>query len=267
MNDQELEEFLENCKQIINIENISKIFQKIVELVIEIDDDGKMFYDFLGEVLLTKPHFLETKNYTKLIQNYNVIYNIIDPAGPIELEKYFLEKYCILDEEKIIFYFYGGVNHINYRKGKGLLFLDRVFITNLRIIIFLATFGDKGLGGPIIPNIYTSKQLWIASMIERQIRKKLKKERDFKRDVAFSKVSTLEYEKKLSFGYQFPISNPTAITLDNWTKGKYKGTLRRVSFNSTIDDQSYDLGIVVDKKKHEKWEEMLHKIAEILQNL
>ncbi|MFX1387742.1 MAG: hypothetical protein ACFE9M_11045 [Promethearchaeota archaeon] len=55
--------------------------------------------------------------------------------------------------------------------------------------------------------------------------------------------------------------------LDNWKKGKYKGTLRRVSFNSKIDDQSYDLGIVISKERHENWEEMLHKIVEILQHL
>ena len=99
------------------------------------------------------------------------------------------------------------------------------------------------------------------------IRKKLKKDRDAKRDSTFSRVDILESEDKLSFGYQFPISNPTAITLEKWEKGKNKGTLRRVSFNTKIDDQSYDLGIVVSKDRYENWEEMLHKIVEILQNL
>ncbi|MFX1594393.1 MAG: hypothetical protein ACFFCL_17010, partial [Promethearchaeota archaeon] len=86
-------------------------------------------------------------------------------------------------------------------------------------------------------------------------------------DISFSKIGTLDYKNKLSFGYQFPISNPTAITLDNWKKGKLKGMLRRVSFNSKIDDQSYNLGIVISKERHENWEEMLHKIVEILQHL
>jgi len=264
MNEQELELILKNSKELITVGNARQIFHNIAEVVYEIDDDGKIFYDFLGEVLLAKPHFLEGKNYTQLIKSYNANFKKIDPSDPIKLEQYFLEKYCILDEEEILFSFYGAINYINYKKGKGILFLDRVFITNIRIIVFLTTFGDM-LIHPGTPFGF-GKIAHLAAALDRKIRKKIKSNREAKRDISFLKV-TAESEKKLSFGYQFPISNPTAITLEKWKKGKNKGTLRRVTFNSKTETQSYDLGVVVSKERYENWEGMLHKITEILQNL
>jgi len=265
MNEQDLEFFLEKNKELITIDNAKRVFQAIAKKIYDIDDDGKIFYDFLGEVLLANPNFLEGRNYTKLIQSYNANFRMIDPTDPINLEKYFLEKYCIFDDEEIIFSFYGAVNYLNYRKGQGLIFSDRVFITNHRIIVFSATYGEKGVGSSFIP--ITGIFNLLTYTIDRQIRKTIKKERDAKRNEFFSKAVTVESDDKLFFGYQFPISNPTAITLEKWKKGKKKGTLRRLTFNSKFELQSYDLGILVSKIRYENWEEILHRIREILQNL
>jgi hypothetical protein len=125
INNQKQEEFIENNIKVINSSNVKRILWDVYEKVKELDI--KIFYDFLGEVFLKKPHLNEDKifkKYFKLIKKEK-----FPPDVQLELEAYLIEKYCIFDNEEILLSFHGEIKHHK------VLFTGRVFLTNFRIIV------------------------------------------------------------------------------------------------------------------------------------
>lgn len=122
----ERDEFFQKNKELINSRNVNKIFKDVYAKAIKIDT--KIFYDFLGEILLEKPILLKKpktlKKYLRLVKKAKIPHNRL-----LELETYFIEKYCIFDSEKVLLSFHGSIRY------KKLVFLGRVFITNYRILV------------------------------------------------------------------------------------------------------------------------------------
>lgn len=250
MYQQNLDSFLEKCKRLISSNNAGSIFKKIsYRLTIS---DMKIFYDFLGEVLLEKPVLQKGKKQAKLLKGYDeFIYETFLITGKIsiveifKLEKYFVEKYCILENEEISISFFGTI------KFKKTYFQSRIFITNFRIIVLSSSYKPSG-GSVFIPwaglifNMFMAVEAGIRKTIESSITKSLN-----------GSVST----NKVIFGFQFPISHLTSIVWSTWGKKKKKEKGRKsIKFTSTIETKSDDLEIV----QGDGGEEILNKLVELL---
>jgi len=275
MNEQELQLFLEKNKKLIYSGNAKTVFRKVYNKTKEID--WKILYDFLGEVLIEKPALQEGKKHFKFLKGYNtfmapikigqIIDHRIPPRQLLKMEKYFLEKYCIFEGEEILCSFLGTVLY------KSVPFLDRIFITNYRIIVLSHVF--KPSSGVFIPWAGLIFNMFIA--IENRMIKAKKA----------SIIKSVEgFMDKPFFGYQFPIYQLTSITLPVSKKGlsgkvsstnfpKEKDKVNSVKFTASTETDSFDLSIFINHKKlifvaekeYEDGQKMLHKIAETLQNL
>jgi len=211
----------------------------------------RILYDFLGEVLLEKPVLQEGKKHSKFLRGYHdFIIKTVTPVIPmsqiLEWEKYFLEKYCILENEEILISFLGFVRFKKYH------FDSRIFITNIRMIV-LANSYKPGGGSLYMPWAGLIFNMFMA--VESRIRKMVKSSLTKSLDGSVS-------ADKVIFGYQFPLSNPTAITLSSYRRGKFQ----EVNFTSNTETESYKLAIVQQTKIHKNWEEILNRIVELLQN-
>jgi len=253
MSGQDLESFLEKNKNVITSNNAKAIFRRIHISTKNID--WRILYDFLGKVLIEKPDLQKGKRYTKFLKGYNAFMSnrygqlIEPPREVLEREKYFLEKYCIFESEEILCSFLGNVE---FRK---VFFSSRVFITNYRIIVLSHAYKPSS-GVPFIP--FAGLIFNMVFIIEDSIRKAMKT------SVLKSVETPMD---KPFFGYQFPISHPTAITLSEVKKGKNKGKAKSVKFTSKTETDLFDFSIYVNEKRHVDYEKILYKIAEILQNL
>ncbi len=242
------EEFLNQNKEKITSGNAKKVFSKVLKKAIEVDN-LQVFYDFLGEILLAKPSLLEGNNYLKILKSYDdLIFKTLTlkmkSNSKIELEKYFLEKYCIMESEEILLYFFGVV------KYKGKMYNTRVFITNYRIIVLSSDNTVKSgfiAGAGLLFNLST--------IIENKIVEIMRK------NLAREMQDRLEIKPTLFFGYNFPLINPSAIQLKKYEKGKYKGKLESLTFTSSIEDQLYNYEIICTN------EELYPKLISILENL
>ena len=283
MNEQELQSFLEENKKLIYSGNVKTILKKVFERTKEIDP--KILYDFIGEVLIEKPKLQEGKKQYKFLKGYKdfmssitmttrkIVYRI-PPRQLLKLEKYFLEKYCLFDDEEILCSFYGMVI-------RSINFFDRVFITNYRIII-IEVYRPKESGAiPFMPWAGLTFNI-VRSITNRMLNPK-----------KTSITESAEPIDKVIFGVNFPIFNPTAITipimkkgvkflaivlrqfLPYWRKGMDEEIVYSVKFTSQTQPDPFDLSIYVNHKKpifeaekeYEDGQIMLHKIAEILQNI
>lgn len=252
--DFDLELFLNTNKKRISSQNAKTIFRNVIDRTEQLD--RKIFYDFLGEVLMEKPNLLKGKHYLKLLKSYDsaigYLVEKIDaqqltPFDGIEMERYFLEKYCLFESEEILLSFSGTLTHDKYMIG-------RVFITNYRIIVF----GSMPLEGKSTVMPWAGIIVHIGAAIGKQISK------DILSSTLRKTVDTSESKDKVYFGFQYPISHPTAITLKKRKRGKFKGSLLSVKFNSKTKTRSFNLKIcVLEQNSEEKY----HKIVEILQNL
>ncbi len=121
----EREELFRKNIELINSKNVKKIFQAVYTRVQEYDT--KIFYDFLGELLLEKPELLDGKKIHKYLAFVKKVR--IPRKRQIELETYFFKKYSLFDGEKLLISFDGALRYKKYR------YLGRIFITNHRIIV------------------------------------------------------------------------------------------------------------------------------------
>lgn len=249
MNDQELKSFLEENKKLIYSGNAKTILKNVHKEAKEID--LKILYDFLGEILIEKPVLQERKKQSKFLKGYNdfISKSQIPPLQVLKMERYFLEKYCILESEEILCSFLGNVNY------KKIYFDNRVFITNFRIIV-LSNLFKPGEGATFFPGLLI---LNIINVVEARVVKALRS------SMVKSVEGSVTIEKPF-FGYQLPISQLTAITLPKWKRGKYKGSPKSVNFTSETETDSFDLTISVNERLNDE-ENILRTIAEILQNL
>ncbi len=121
--------FFNDLKEQVNTKNLGSILRTVFERVASVDI--KIFYDFLGELLLEKTQVLGSKK--KIIRSYLEILKRakIDSNQLIELEKYLVEKFFILDNEKLLLYFQGKLRN----KSQSTLYKGRIFITNQRIMV------------------------------------------------------------------------------------------------------------------------------------
>jgi len=105
------------------------VLQNVLEVVSKFDI--KIFYDFLGELLIEKTQVLGSKK--QIISSYLRVLKKakIDPNQLLELEKYLVEKYFILDNEKLMLYFQGKLRN----KNQSISYKGRIFITDQRIMV------------------------------------------------------------------------------------------------------------------------------------
>lgn len=199
--------------------------------------------------------------------------------------KSYLEKYCIFDEEEILCSFFGGVEYKSKRK-KPIVFLNRVFITNYRIIISDVFRSSSSGGSVFIP--------WAGltfNIINKMVNSMIDHAMDPKNRYVPKSAESKDMEKVI-LGYQFPIFNPTAITmpimkkgvrwnsyvpglLPHWKQGMDEEIVYSVKFTSQVQPDPLDLSIYINphklifeaEREYEDGQKMLHKIAEILHNL
>ena len=252
MNNQELEPFLEKNKVKLTAGNASTILRKVYEKVKGIDP--KLFFDFLGQVLIEKPKLHEGTNRVHFFGKYNrFIVRMILPNDLYELERYFVEKYCLIEGEKLLSFFYGLVEY----EQKQDYFHDRVFISNYRIFI-----------PDVLVKDYKRYRVLFKIIAERQ---KL--------------LSIPTTERRAPFGYDFPIKDPIEITLCMLTKrhrfkfpllkdnlpsrGKIRdGSLAySVRFLSQTHVGPCVLTIYVNHEMHKEGQKILYKIRDLLQSL
>lgn len=252
MNQQDLKSFLEKNKKLIHSHNVKTILKKVYGKIK--DSNLMILYDFLGEILIENPALQEGKNHSRFLKGYS---DFIDKSKipyehVLKMEKYFIEKYCLLENEEILCSFLGGI------RLKKTIFLNRVFITNSRIIVL--AFIQKSGGGVYMP--WAGFVFNMITAVESQIRKKLKS------SIAKSIEGSVSVPvDKPYFGFQFPISHPTAITLPTCQKGKLKGRIKYVKFTSVTETGSFDLEIFQKSKNDSYRDEIFNKIAEILQKI
>lgn len=178
----ERDEFFQKNKELINSKNVIKIFQDVYAKAIKLDI--KIFYDFLGELLLEKP-ILIIKRYLRFVKKAKIPRNRL-----LELETYLIEKYCIFDSEEVLLSFYGSIRYLR------IIWSGRVFVTNYRIFVIGKT---------------TEKMDYNRLEFRRGVVgiKKWKRKMD---EIIRAKTPST-WKEKPYLGYQFPITNPSLIRL------------------------------------------------------
>ena len=123
----EKEMLFKDSKEKANPKNLVSVLHNIFEKVSQFDI--KIFYDFLGELLLEKTPLLGSKK--KIIKSYLKVIKMfkLSPNQLLELEKYLVEKYFIWDNEKLLLYFGGKI------KNDGKIYTGRIFISDQRIMV------------------------------------------------------------------------------------------------------------------------------------
>lgn len=250
----DIEPFFERNKEKITVGNATSIFMKVYEKVI--GDDPKLFFDFLGRILLEKPELYKGKRRIDFFRKYNrFIVRKLLPNDLYEMERYFVEKYCLFEGEKLLSFFYGLVEYgkkVNY-------FRDRIFISNYRIFIS-DLIQQYNTFYPIIHSILVAQQ-------------KL--------------LSIPTKERKAPFGYDFPLKDLSEITLNTMAerkrfrfslgflnenlpyggKRKDKSLMCSVRFISQTHVGPCLLTIYVNHKMHKEGQKVLYRIRDNLQSL
>lgn len=249
---QDLDSYLEKNKRLITSGNGKRILRNVYENTKDID--RKIFYDFLGEVLRENPALQEGKKYFKFLKAYDeIITKLIRSKKTtilyvLELEKYFLEKYCLFENEEMISFFHGNIVFKKYYFGR------RVFFTNLRIITL--SHAIKLGGSTFIP--------W-AGLIFNTIMAVSAKINKMQKSSVIKSAEGSEYINTVNFGLQFPLSHLTAITLNKAKRGKHKGKINSIKITSVTETDSFNLEILIFKKSHWNFDGIYKEIHELLQ--
>jgi len=138
------------------------LFKKTLEMRNSLSDSE--FFDILGEVFKSNPEDYMKNLYGEVRKTVKKLYG---DEKLNEMERYFIEKYCLYDGEQILFVFDG--NLIQNAKMLKPFFIDSAsfFLTNKRIIAqgklkgpFHRYSSELGIYGYVIPikNIYRLKR-------------------------------------------------------------------------------------------------------------
>ncbi|MFX0030672.1 MAG: hypothetical protein ACFE8B_15775 [Candidatus Hermodarchaeota archaeon] len=236
MNETNLKEFLEENKKVITTKNMKKILKNVYKRTENIDPN--IVYDFLGDILVEKPELLEDKNFSKTLKAYNDFSKNFPSQYNLEKEKYLIENYCLFENENILKYFLGSIGY------KRVLFKDRVFITNYRIIIFSEIQKPSG-GTMFMP--WAGLIFNMVNAIENKIKKAL-------HSSALKSAGKLQSINKPLFGYQFPIIQITDIRLPLWKAKKFEGKINHMQVDSKIETDSFELRIFANMPMPEEQE-------------
>ena len=126
---EEQAEFIRKNKELINSKKTTKIFQEVYNKAEQ--QDLKIFYDFLGELLLENPDLLDGKILRQYLMFVKKVR--IPPQQLIELETYFLKKYSLFNGEELLIAFNGELIYKRY--SRLYKYSGRTFITNFRVIV------------------------------------------------------------------------------------------------------------------------------------
>lgn len=253
MSPQDLQSLLEKEKKAINSKNAKNILIRVFKKIT--CSNWKVFYDFMGGVLLEKPTLLEGKNSGKFLHGYNEFITQyilkkkkITDTQVIKMEEYFLKKFCLFEEEEILISFQGYIiPKVLYFAG------DRIYITNMRFIVLSSFTYHGALSTGYLPG---------SGLLINLIRKtEAKRKKIRKEDSGKSSFTSV----KLPFGNHYPAYNMTNLTLPIDEDGKYKGSIEKMIFTTKTETKSFDLELVIYKWAHENWEEISNQIIEILQ--
>ncbi len=235
--------------------NLDKLYLKFDKAVSELEDvflknanfKYKIYYDFLSKMLKENPFLLDWErdfyNVIFFLNNYNKF--AIKIASPpfylLQIEEYFVEKYCLLETERILISFIGVV------RCDEVYFRNRVIITNYRIIIL----------GNFSPHRDGSRILSCASDVKR-LRKPSK---DFLQPFFLnSKLKDNALNNVLQFGFHLPILYPKEIAfIDN-----------TICFTSYLEGPYYsfmDYEIFVLRHDEKDWKEIALRIKKIIMGL
>ena len=203
------------------------------------------FFDAVGETFRLNPDFFMKEIYTAFM---NKMGKILGAEKRKEMERYIIEKFCLLEDEQILYELKGNVKQTELleQKPSGKYKMDNlplkisvntadIFITNYRMIghgMLKASGGEKTKGG-----IFYLTSLWVFTGGSKKAERK-----------------EALIESSPVFGYQFPIKNHTGL-------GKSK-LLHIVAYFVNIDKLKCSISIKpTDKSKRN---EQMSEIFDIL---
>ncbi|MHA2390664.1 MAG: hypothetical protein ACXAEX_01740 [Promethearchaeota archaeon] len=251
---QEIKNMIQNPK--INSKNVLKALLDLRTNKKIAQPSDSEFFEIIGEAFRMNPDFFMKEIYNSFIEK---IGKIIGVEKRREMGKYIIEKYCLAEDEHILYEFIGNVKQTELleQKPSGKYKMDTlpltisvrfgdVFITNYRIIAqgtLKVSGGEKTSGA-----VFYLTSLWVFTG----------KSKRSDRKEAFIDTSPL-------FGYQFPIKNHTGLD-----KNKF---LNMVAYVVNINNRKCTIAIkpTVKSNKNEDRErifDLLRKnVDEVLDTL
>ncbi|MFX0139704.1 MAG: hypothetical protein ACFFDN_39055 [Candidatus Hodarchaeota archaeon] len=245
-----------DVNQVIN--DIKKEFQKprpntrgILKSLIDLRTNKKIqqpsdskFFDIVGETFKLDPDFFMKELYKTFMVKLG---NIIGAEKRKEMEKYIIEKFCLAEDEHILYECKGNVKQIELieQKASGKYKMDTfpltisvssgdVFLTNYRLIAHGLL---KAKGGESTTWWIWTSTLWVFTGGSKRTERKKEL-----------------IESSPLFGYQFPIKN-------HWGLSKSK-LLHLIGYNVNMDKMKCNISIKpTDKSKRE---EHMSKIFDFL---
>ena len=202
------------------------------------------FFDAVGETFKLNPGFFMKELYQKFRGNMG---RILGAEKRKEMEKYIIEKFCLLEGEQILYDLKGNIKQTElfeqkpsgkYKTGTSPVKISvssgNLFFTNYRIIAQGELKVSGGRSTSLLPTLL-KRYAWTGDTIRAKRRK-------------------IIFESSPIFGYQFPIKL-------HWGLGKIK-LLHIVGYYVNIDKFRSNISIKpTDKSKRE---EHLNKIFDIL---
>ncbi len=205
------------------------------------------FFDMVGETFMLNPEFFMKELYKGFMEK---IGGILGGDTRKNMERFIIEKFCLLPDEQIIYELEGNINQTELieQKASGKYKMDTmplkisvkngdIFITNKRMIghgRLKASGGEKTSGA-----LFWLTDLWVFTGGAKKTESK----------------NTL-IESSPVFGYQFPTNN-------HWGLGKNK-FLNIVAYNLNIGKKKGVITIKPTVKNSTRRKEHLNKIFDIL---
>ncbi|MHA2289853.1 MAG: hypothetical protein ACXABG_13800, partial [Promethearchaeota archaeon] len=129
--------------------------KKILKVLYQLGKDAKHqkitdseFFDAVGETFIMQPEFFMNELYPVFMER---IAKIIGVDKRKEMERYILEKFCLLGDEEIIYELEGNITQKDTGLGRRPVELSissgDIFLTNYRLIAhgMLEVFGDRSI--------------------------------------------------------------------------------------------------------------------------
>jgi hypothetical protein len=111
---------------LVNQEKRRKVRKWIINKLVNSEEENERFeiYDLIGELLIKKPYYFIIYIYNSLVK---YAFKKLSPKRKVEMDKYVLNNYSLLQDESILFDFLGSTSNPKY--------LGNIYITQHRMII------------------------------------------------------------------------------------------------------------------------------------
>ncbi|UCC20498.1 MAG: hypothetical protein JSV62_04200 [Promethearchaeota archaeon] len=197
------------------------------------------FFDIIGEIFKMNTDFFMKELYQAF---RNKMVKIIGTEKLKEMEKYIIKKFCLYEEEQILYECEGEIKQkelfVDIVPLKISVSSGNLFFTNYRIIAHGKLEVSGGEGSALLI-LTPSLSVFSGGTKRAESKKKI--------------IEDSIFQELPCYGYQFPIENRTELSKKN--------LLHRIEYFVEINDRKYKISI---KPNPLKREEHLNKILDIL---